>query len=755
MLMIVAGVLSSRRLLAHDSVQISEDEDCKSDEGFLDWLDQSEEGETTTSPVTYSDPDVPAPPLSSTTLPRNPPIGTPFLSLDNYTYNGIRLHPKVFVELRDGDFMRIIHIVKDATTSDVTIRGWIFRRTRKTKGILNAKRNEVCWLICIDDDDPRDHSVQGLETRQVTEVIKRRQIRLTNQLFPALSYRHDRINESDETIEDVRVLVCRYKYIIHYPNAKARISSHPWSEQMVLRLRADDCDRRPDNDVKDEDIRSAWRGETIPGGSQEGWLPGEKEYLRQESVSHRGINAHQSLRGFSGLNYPAGDPMTRGSVGTLLGVHDLNPVRATSSNSPNRTIHDGNVRTIPNTPASCPLTSITIVPSKAATVCATIGSDDKDDVMVVSCNPGNEMEMASTTIQPKIRNKRKRSPTFVFDEDYDVSDQESRQGSVMILDLTKRLRESSIQPPRQKRRPSKVIRIDANGDDWSDSGINTERTDDLNTSRSFPLTGISSEGQAAVEYLNTPLECSKRNGIEVRRALMDRWKPKGEVIDLSRPHTKSILSRKPNDLAPLQMIPGSPARLSTATLAHSRNLPLTPRRKLSARPFPFRRYTFGDCFCGAGGMSRGAINAGLRIAWGFDFDLPACRSYQLNFFGTPIYHVWANEFSNCQRDLKCDICHLSPPCQFFSPLHTSNGKNDELNTASLFAIEALLKKAKPRVVTLEETAGLVKIGLHRDYFNAVINMFTSQGFSVRWKVLCCADYGVPQKRRRLVIIASW
>ena len=734
MLMIPAGFVSSRPLSPHDSVQISDDEDSKSKEGFLDWLAQSEESEATTSSALYWNSDIPVPPLSSVILPRNPPIGIPFLSLEHYTYNGIRLHPKVFVELRDGDFMKIVHIVKDTISSEVTIRGWIFRRTRKTKGILNAKRNEVCWLIYIDDDDPRDHNIQALETRQITEVVKRRQIRLTNQLFPALSYRDDQISESDKTIEDARVLVCRYKYITHYPDPKARLLSHPWTEKLILRLRADDCDRRPDNSVKDEGIRTAWRGETMPGGSQVGWLRGEKEYLRQESVSHRGINAHQSLRGPSGINYLVGDLMTRGRVGTLLGVNDLNPVRATSRNSPNRT---------------------TTVPLVASTRHATNDSDRGDVVMLFSSDSDEHTRLASTSIQPRFRNKRKRSPTFVFDEDYDVSDEESRKNSTMILDLTQSLRESSIQPRRQKRNPSKVTDLSARGEVWSDSGIGMERTEDKTDLRSTPLSGIPSETQAVVQPFHTPPGCSNGNGVGVRRARVDWWKPNCEVIDLSRPYFKSFSCPKPDTLASVQSIPRFATQQSSATLVPLRNIALSPRRRLPARPFPYRRYTFGDCFCGAGGMSRGAVNAGLRIAWGFDFSLPACKSYQLNFFGTPIYHVSANEFSNCKRDLKVDICHLSPPCQFFSPLHTSIGKNDELNTASLFAIEALLKKTKPRVVTLEETAGLVKIGLHREYFNAVINMFTSQGFSVRWKVLCCADYGVPQQRKRLVIIASW
>lgn len=152
-------------------------------------------------------------------------------------------------------------------------------------------------------------------------------------------------------------------------------------------------------------------------------------------------------------------------------------------------------------------------------------------------------------------------------------------------------------------------------------------------------------------------------------------------------------------------------------------------------------------------MSRGAINAGLCIKWGFDFNETACQTYAMNFFGAKVYQVWANEFAASKGNFKCDICHLSLPCQFFSSAHTRQGKDDDMNTASLFSVFNLLEKVKPRVVTLEETAGLIR--RHPLFFNAVINMFTSRGFSVRWKVMNCADFGLPQRRLRLFIIASW
>ena len=59
-----------------------------------------------------------------------------------------------------------------------------------------------------------------------------------------------------------------------------------------------------------------------------------------------------------------------------------------------------------------------------------------------------------------------------------------------------------------------------------------------------------------------------------------------------------------------------------------------------------QKYTFGDAFCGAGGTSRGAIQAGLSIKWAFDFDDQAIASYELNFGGegTDCRHEAVHEF---------------------------------------------------------------------------------------------------------------
>ena len=500
-------------------------------------------------------------------LARNPQIKFPHVSLGSYSYNGVQISPKQCVELQNGDFLRLLHIVEDVFTSEITLRGHLFRRTKEMNGILDRKLNEVCWILHVDSDDPRDPLVQSVESRPIAEVLRRRTIRLTNQDFPALSFRQDAGKDSEVTVTERRVLVCRYKYVCYYPNAKARLQ-YAWTEKGLRRLRAGECDRRVDNNIQDKDLRIAWRGPTQLGGSMDGWLVGEKEHRWREAKLRVGIG---------GFTSTSDDVTRRQNVGSLLNKWHL-------------------------------------------------AEDDDDDAI------------------------RQVSP--------------------------------------------EIIEIDARIKTTSSSGVLDQHY----------------IGRLTTTYTPSPQPTKKRPF---------------EALDLNL--NMSETGRGPS--ARVAAENGSMSRIEN------------------------RRYTFGDCFCGAGGMSRGAVDAGLRVAWGFDVDLSSCQSYVKNFFGTPIYNVAADEFASSSRNHYVDILHLSPPCQFFSPLHTKQGKNDEMNTASLFAIFNLLKKTKPRVVTLEQTAGLLR--RHPMYFNAVVNMFTFHGFSVRWKLLLCGDYGVPQRRIRLFMIASW
>jgi hypothetical protein len=166
-----------------------------------------------------------------------------------------------------------------------------------------------------------------------------------------------------------------------------------------------------------------------------------------------------------------------------------------------------------------------------------------------------------------------------------------------------------------------------------------------------------------------------------------------------------------------------------------------------------KMYTFGDAFCGGGGMSSGARSAGFFNKWGFDVNPQAVATYRKNFPKTTIYQAFVDEFLKLQLDDRCvDALHLSPPCQPHSPAHTIAGRDDDANEASGLCISECLSASKPRFVTLEQTFGLV---YRSNWFTAMIMQFTAMGFSVSWRVLRCIQYGVPQVRKRLVLLGSW
>ncbi len=201
---------------------------------------------------------------------------------------------------------------------------------------------------------------------------------------------------------------------------------------------------------------------------------------------------------------------------------------------------------------------------------------------------------------------------------------------------------------------------------------------------------------------------------------------------------------------------GLPSTTEKSRSETSMSAPSPSRRQPGSVAFTHQqRYTFGDSFCGAGGASRGAKMAGLRVSWGNDFDPAAINSYKLNFWETQCEAMWAHDFIRVimGEDHKVDMLHLSPPCQVFSPAHTTEGKDDEMNTETFFAIQMFLKKARPRIATMENTFGLIQDW--PDYLEAAVGFFTSLGYSVRWKISNFAEYGLPQSRRRAFFIASW
>ncbi|KIW20630.1 hypothetical protein PV08_01206 [Exophiala spinifera] len=175
-------------------------------------------------------------------------------------------------------------------------------------------------------------------------------------------------------------------------------------------------------------------------------------------------------------------------------------------------------------------------------------------------------------------------------------------------------------------------------------------------------------------------------------------------------------------------------------------------------------YVFADFFSGAGGASQGAVDAGLSPLLALDHDCPAANTYAENFAlrGTVIFNMGVTEFLRLSKEYASgegastliDIAHMSPPCQPFSPANTTpNQTMNELNEATFITVRDLLEAFRPRIVTLEETDGLLN-NKHIVWFRWLLQTFKMLGYSVVWRSVEMVYYGVAQSRTRLILIAA-
>jgi DNA (cytosine-5)-methyltransferase 1 len=174
---------------------------------------------------------------------------------------------------------------------------------------------------------------------------------------------------------------------------------------------------------------------------------------------------------------------------------------------------------------------------------------------------------------------------------------------------------------------------------------------------------------------------------------------------------------------------------------------------------PRDRYTFGDICTGAGGMASGARQAGLKMNFLLDHWPAAYKTLCLNFTNMhtkvllkTIYEFCTNEWTGVYYE-HVDILHISFPCQPHSAVHTVPGKNDADNIATSYSVGEILERCKPRIVTFEQTSGIVT---HRGghHFRALLKQIRDAGYNVRWQICNLAWYGNVQPRKRLIIIAA-
>ena len=162
-----------------------------------------------------------------------------------------------------------------------------------------------------------------------------------------------------------------------------------------------------------------------------------------------------------------------------------------------------------------------------------------------------------------------------------------------------------------------------------------------------------------------------------------------------------------------------------------------------------------DLFCGCGGLSFGFEKAGYNVLVGIDNDEAALRTFENNHKGAKsicgdITQVsYEADIKPLLMGNKIDVIVGGPPCQGMS-LSGPRKFDDPRNKLYLSYIR-LVQEIQPQAFVIENVPGLLGLfkGAIRD---SILEKFESLGYHVEYKILCAADYGVPQSRNRVFFV---
>lgn len=179
------------------------------------------------------------------------------------------------------------------------------------------------------------------------------------------------------------------------------------------------------------------------------------------------------------------------------------------------------------------------------------------------------------------------------------------------------------------------------------------------------------------------------------------------------------------------------------------------KRRVQSKEEELKKIACVDLFCGAGGLTHGFILEALPVVAGIDLD-PACRyPYVANnhaqFLERDISKVTVDELRNLFGDAKLTVLAGCAPCQPFSTYaqrYELDGKDGKWGL--LYEFARLAQGAGPDVITMENVPTVAKHEVFHDFVDTLKRL----GYTVSFEVVDSSKYGVPQMRRRMVLLAS-
>ncbi|QLC23455.1 DNA cytosine methyltransferase [Parasphingopyxis sp. CP4] len=167
-----------------------------------------------------------------------------------------------------------------------------------------------------------------------------------------------------------------------------------------------------------------------------------------------------------------------------------------------------------------------------------------------------------------------------------------------------------------------------------------------------------------------------------------------------------------------------------------------------------------DFFCGCGGTSAGLREAGMSIVAGIDFDPEAGRTFERNFPEACFFEADIQTFQYYDlvpllpRDRTVPLMFAAcAPCQPFTKQNTAKKVRDKRKNL-LDELHRFVRAFRPEYILVENVPGLQKVRKDQGALGRFLKLLRSLSYRIDVQILRSQDYGVPQSRRRLVMVAS-